>query len=803
MNITKLKNKKILIKTYLFESGLFYLGKSLYHELAKNNEVYLFPKEKYKNVNRRFIPFYPEASDEDLLNGLNAVDVTKYNKDNIKNFVIRNNIEVIFSLETFMPTASWISDIKNKRNVKIYDIPMPEWVDKKHLKSGTYDKLDGIISLTKTATRLFENYTVYETTWDYANDIDNFDLKSSKKDDKFIFYHQASLNPSFSQKNTENVLSAFQRFSEVVQKNVQLIVTGRLSDKEKLIAEKSNNIMIINEILNKEEIYKIYQKTDCLLAPSTREGLGLQFYEAKKFDCEIITTDTDPMNIHSNYLCRVISYNNGNGLIPHALTSAVEILNQLNKYYEENIMAKKTQEQIDAENKSLMEAFGEGEGGDAAPAANEMDPDVLNKLNSMLAKKSGKPEKKEEEVQVVSKRSVSIEFAVVGVGQAGSRLAEVFHKKGYDVGVVNTSAQDLEFIEVPKHQKLLLEGSLGGTGKDLDLGREIFDDSQDEIAKFLDPIVAGNNMVYVTVSGGGGTGSSSVDTMVTMLFESGIQVGVIYVLPKATEDAQSKKNSIETLSRLAKMAVNKMVVNLIVVDNARIEQIYADLSQSKFWEVSNEAIIEPLHVFNTLTCSPSKFTSLDPSDFAKIIAAGNCSTYGVIEVDDYMEETALAEAVMNSLDGNMLASGFDLSQTRAGGVIITGPESALERLPALNINYCFHMISQQTNGASIFQGVYSTPSDTDSIKIYSWFAGLGLPKDRVENLKRESEEQALLAESKEKNSAATMTLDFEEDKVNATSRELNRKIQKKNSAFSRMQRSGGRTSLIDRRKGKK
>lgn len=802
MNITKLKNKKILIKTYLFESGLFYLGKSLYKELSENNQVYLFPKEKYKNVNKRYVPFYPTKSDESLLDGLNVVRVDGYDKTNITKFVIENKIDVIFSLETFMHTASWIDDIKRRRSVKIYDIPMPEWVDRSHLLRGSYNKLDGIISLTKTASNMFEKYTFYETVWDYANDADDFVQNVAKSDEKMIFYHQASLNPTFSQKNTKSVIEAYVNFDKKA-KNTQLIITGNLSDEEKIIAKKSNNIMIINEILDKEDIYKIYQKADCLIAPSTREGLGLQFYEAKKFGCGIITTDTDPMNLHTDYLCRVISYNNGNGTIPHAITSAEEILKQLNRYYEENIMAKKTQEQIDAENKSLMEAFGEGEGRDASPAANEMDPDVLNKLNSMLAKKTGKPEKEEEEVQVVSQRSVSIEFAVVGVGQAGSRLAEVFHKKGYDVGVINTSAQDLEFIEVPKHQKLLLEGSLGGTGKDLDLGREIFDESQDEIAKFLDPIVAGNNMVYVTVSGGGGTGSSSVDTMVQMLFESGIQVGVIYVLPKATEDAQSKKNSIETLSRLAKMAVNKMVVNLIVVDNARIEQIYADLSQSKFWEVSNEAIIEPLHVFNTLTCSPSKFTSLDPSDFAKIIAAGNCSTYGVIEVDDYMEETALAEAVMNSLDGNMLASGFDLSQTRAGGVIITGPESALERLPALNINYCFHMISQQTNGASIFQGVYSTPSDSDSIKIYSWFAGLGLPKDRVENLKRESEEQALLAESKEKNSAATMTLDFEEDKVNATSRELNRKIQKKNSAFSRMQRSGGRTSLIDRRKGKK
>jgi len=801
VNITKFKNKKILIKTYLFESGLFYLGKSLYKELIKNNEVYLFPKEKYKKSGRRFVPFYPPLSDKDLLSGLNYFEANSFHKNNLEKFVIDKDVDIIFSLETFMPTASWIDSIKSKKRVRIYDIPMPEWVDGSHLKRGSYNRLDGIISLTKTTTRLFGKTTVYETSWDYANDANNFISENKKSKDKFVFYHQASLNPSFSQKNTENVLLAFQRFSEDVQKNVQLIVTGRLSDKEKLIVKKSNNIMIINEILNKEGIYKLYEKSDCVIAPSTREGLGLTFYEAKKFDCEIITTNADPMNIHTDYLCKVISYN-GNGLIAHATTSSEEILKQLNKYYEENLMAKKTKEQIESENKSLMEAFGEASVEGEKSGSAEMDMDVLSKLNAKLNSKNSK-EQKEEEVKVISQRSVSIEFAVVGVGQAGSRLAEVFHKKGYDVGVINTSAQDLEFIEVADHQKLLLDGSLGGTGKDLDLGREIFDDSQDQIAQFLDPIIEGNNMVYITVSGGGGTGSSSVDTMVTMLFEAGIQVGVIYVLPKATEDAQSKKNSIETLSRLAKMTVNKMVVNLIVVDNARIEQIYADLSQSKFWEVSNEAIIEPLHVFNTLTCTASKFTSLDPSDFAKIIAAGNCSTYGVIEVEDYMEETALAEAVISSLGGNMLASGFDLSQTRAGGVIITGPESALERLPALNINYCFHIISQQTNGASIFQGVYSTPSEKDSIKIYSWFAGLGLPKDRVENLKRESEEQALLAESKEKNSAATMTLDFEEDQVNATSREINRKIKKKNSAFSRMQRSGGRTSLIDRRKRKK
>ena len=42
-----------------------------------------------------------------------------------------------------------------------------------------------------------------------------------------------------------------------------------------------------------------------------------------------------------------------------------------------------------------------------------------------------KKEKEQEEVmEVVSHRSVSIEIAVIGVGQAGSRIAEVFLQKG-------------------------------------------------------------------------------------------------------------------------------------------------------------------------------------------------------------------------------------------------------------------------------------------------------------------------------------------------------------------------------------
>ena len=272
-------------------------------------------------------------------------------------------------------------------------------------------------------------------------------------------------------------------------------------------------------------------------------------------------------------------------------------------------------------------------------------------------------------------------------------------------------------------------------------------------------------MLFLSMSGGGGTGSSSVDTMVELCSSTGMPLGLIYVLPKATEDAQSKKNSIETLARLAKLTSEDKISCLVVADNARIEQIYGGLGQSQFWSTANNAIVEPIHLFNSLTSQASKYTSLDPSDFGKIISCGDCTVYGMVEVEDYMDEIGIAEAMMDSLNSNMLAEGFDLKQTRVGGVMIVGSEEVLSNLPAINIDYAFHVISEQTDGANIYRGVYAQEGHGNNVKIYTWFAGLGLPQDRIENLKKESEQAAATAAAKEGKRASSMNLDLGENKV--------------------------------------
>ena len=823
--VEEIKNKKVIIKTFLFESGLWYLAKSLGDALIRGgNDVLYVSKAKYVESGDfpgRFKRIYPPPNDVNLLNDVKSVvlsagkKVDKQIVDAIKSF----DADILISFETLMHTAQWVRLVKTKTRAKVIDVPMPEWVSNNYLKNMSYNIFDEVWCLTDTAEDVFEDYSnAQRASWDFV-DAKAFDGSGRTNGFPIKFYHPGTTNKDCSNKNTTEVIKAFIKFSGKVEDPVVLTITGKLTDKQLKLANSNENILIIEEFLEKQNIIGYYNDSHCILSPSTKEGLGLSFYEAAAAGCGIITTDIDPMNQHTEYLCKVVAYNKDESPVPAAITGSSEIFDQLMKFYGDFKMSnkanvkdreikKKTKKQstVDAENESLMAAFSEGGAGEALEeiqgdnseilAADEgssgMDEDVLVKLRGKMSKKKGE----EPMPSVVSKKSVSIELAVIGVGQAGSRIAEVMHKNGYDVGVINTSSQDLEFIDVLPTQKLLLEGSLGGTGKDLDLGREIFEDSQEALLPFVSRVVEGNHMVYLAVSGGGGTGSSSVDVLVTMLFETGLPVGVIFVLPKATEDAQSKRNSIETLSRLAKMTADNMVASLVVVDNARIEQIYANLSQAKFWEASNKAIVEPLHVFNTLTAKASRHTSMDPSDFGKIISCGDCSIYGLIEVDDYMEETALAEAVIESLDSNMLASGFDLEQTRYGGVIIAANEDVLAKLPSININYCFHMISEKTSGASIYQGVYGVETDTDSVKIYSWFAGMGLPRDRIENLKQESKLQAQVALQKEKSRAAAMTLDLNENKVNNVTDEVHRKIQKKKSGFSRLQRG----SIIDKRR---
>ena len=425
------------------------------------------------------------------------------------------------------------------------------------------------------------------------------------------------------------------------------------------------------------------------------------------------------------------------------------------------------------------------------------EPVDQSKLAALKAKSKAKQQESKMAAKIVSTKDISLALGVVGSGQAGSRLAESFFKLGYPACAINTALQDLKYIDMPDSNKLLLEYGLGGAAKETEIGKAAAESHRNEITQLINEKLSAAQAHVLCLSLGGGSGAGSCETLVDLLSEMGKPLVVITVLPMDTEDAQTKHNALETLSKLAKLTQAKKVNNLIVVDNAKIEAIYHNVSQVDFYGVANKAIVDPIDAFNTLSAMPSSTKALDPMEWTKLFIDGEGLTvYGEFSVDNYKEDTAIAEAVINNLSSNLLASDFDLKQSKYVGFIVTASKEVWSKIPASSINYASSMINDLCGTPrGIFKGMYVVDNNSDSVKVYSMFSGLGLPESRVSQLKKDAQEHMQAVRGKDEQRNLSLQLDTGINETVSAAQKIKEKIAQKSSAFGKLV--GG---VVDRRK---
>ena len=409
-----------------------------------------------------------------------------------------------------------------------------------------------------------------------------------------------------------------------------------------------------------------------------------------------------------------------------------------------------------------------------------------NEVLERLLREKGKKEDKMD-IVMAQQKDRSVNIGVVGVGQCGSKIAEEFYGLGYPAVVINTAMQDLKFINIPDQKKLFLDYSLGGAGKSREAGEAAAQMYSNDISKHIENNLGACEILMLVASGGGGTGAGSASTIVNIMKGFGKPIVVLFVLPLSSEDALSKHNTIQTLAELAGLAQANVINSLMIVDNAKIECIYAGLGISEFWKVANKAIVEPLHLFNKLSASPSEYVSLDPTDFcALFVGTGDCGLYGMIELDNYDQEEAIAEAMVTTLETGLLSGNFDLAQTRSAGVIVAGNKEVLKQVKSAGLEYGFGMISKICNSSvRVFRGVYEMPFEDNKLHIYSMFSGLGLPAARVQELKDESERNMEALAQKEETRASNMVIDVG-TKTSSSTNKMYDKIKNKNSAMNKL-----------------
>lgn len=430
-----------------------------------------------------------------------------------------------------------------------------------------------------------------------------------------------------------------------------------------------------------------------------------------------------------------------------------------------------------------------------------IDEEKLAKLKAKLAEKTKEVEIKEPETMSVKtiKKERSINFGVIGSGQAGSKVAQTFREFGYDCVVMNTAQNDLKFIDMPESNKLLLEYSgFGGSAKTLEIGKASAEANRDAIKEMISKQLADAQVFILCSSFGGGSGAGSCEVLVDILNELGKPIIIVGILPMHTEDLKAKSNSMETLSTLSKFLQNKKVSNIILVDNARIEAIYKDVGQMEFYNIANKAIVEPLDIFNVLSSAPSSTKSLDSMEWLKIlIDSSGYSTYGSIEVEGYTDETAIAEAIISNMNNNLLASGFNIKESKYVGFIVAANKTVWKSIPAVAINYANALLTEQCGTPeSIFRGLYEIDEPRNVVKIYSIFAGLGIPQERTNQLTEEIKNLSNVVKEKETTRNLNVALNTGKNTTISDVQKIKDKVAGKNNAFGKFVNS----TVIDRRK---
>ena len=349
---------------------------------------------------------------------------------------------------------------------------------------------------------------------------------------------------------------------------------------------------------------------------------------------------------------------------------------------------------------------------------------------------------------------VAFKMAFIGIGQGGGRIAESFWKLGYRrVCAINTNSQDLSGVTIPDDNKLVMDIGHGGAGKDMAKGQEAVKVFHEDIYDLMRRCFGSDvDRVMVCVGAGGGSGSGGCDGTVAIAHEfaksikieseGGIPaVGVIVSLPKITEGGKVNANAYQVLESLFTQVGNdkgklsgRGISPLVIIDNDKIDKIYPNLPITKFWQVANQNISSLFHLFNSIACKDSDFTTFDRADLKDVLDSG-VLTFGACPLKKWDGQTDISYAVRDNLRRNVLVGGFDLGMAKAAACVFIGSTDVLDTVPQSHLEHGFEMLSRiMQPGSVVHRGIYKGAKP--GLVVYTIMAELGRPEERMTEIAR-------------------------------------------------------------------
>tara|TARA_Y100001973_G_scaffold106750_1_gene187173 strand:- start:489 stop:1622 length:1134 start_codon:yes stop_codon:yes gene_type:complete len=339
---------------------------------------------------------------------------------------------------------------------------------------------------------------------------------------------------------------------------------------------------------------------------------------------------------------------------------------------------------------------------------------------------------------------VAFNFAFIGAGQGGSRIAEAFYNLGYrKLSAINTAQQDLNTIKL--ENKLCIGD--GGAGKNPAVAKQLFNERREDVLDFMRDSWGGDvDRVFVCAGAGGGSGAGMCAPLLSTAKEfqeivnsKSKKVGCILALPQHSEGKKVNENAFHTLVDVLKLVREGTVSPLIILDNEKVNQLYPGVAVSQFWRTANSSTAGLFHLFNLLASKDSSYSSFDSNDYKQLLDTG-LIVFGAAPCQKWEQASDISKTVRENLRNNILSGGVDLSTGNSAGVIMIGGKEVLDDVPQENFDRAFDQLTRILGPRSVVhRGIYS--GDKPSLTVYTLIGGLGDPIEKINELKKLGEIQ--------------------------------------------------------------
>lgn len=333
-----------------------------------------------------------------------------------------------------------------------------------------------------------------------------------------------------------------------------------------------------------------------------------------------------------------------------------------------------------------------------------------------------------------------LKLKVIGAGAAGNKAAIDLIKNGFsptDVTLINSTSKDIP--EEYKTNSIIFGASadtLGGCGKERDVGRNLFLKDLKSGTINLDTIVDPDTRAVIIVSSTEGGSGSAITPILANYINQVCGIPVILALFFGfNSDVRGMQNSIEICQELTES------YGVIGISNSKF---LADANNNKIKaeQLANAEFCSIVRTLSGIDIKPGS-QNIDDTDLYKLVVTPGYMCVGKTSLKGVKNIETFNKVFHNAIDESKLIDSTKKTAKRIG-IILDIPESMDD-----SVDYNASVLSQRYG---IPYELYTHVQNTSSTGEASWvIAGMDLPIDEIKEI-FENYKKASSTVSKEKDS---------------------------------------------------